>query len=178
MSCNNPTCEACTYNKAIYAAFDKHVHQAPITVLQLATLRTIFNCIESLEKAADDPAIQLLRMLGDRDGARNREIDSIVGDFMEEPNRIALLYAAFIQLVSVYAEKVDWNTLNTCMVEAFRDADEATGDEFNPAECQEAVDRTLDNFKSFLEKGLTQGRMTIQARADEAGVRLPGTNLN
>lgn len=180
MTCNDPNCKGCQYNRFAPSEAIKNIHLTPgITALQAATQMGLVICLQA-QAAADASEAGLFKALGMGQQAREIEMDTI-NEFMRNDRNGVNLYAAFTQILAVFADKIDRATLVEAVYQAFKAADEKffpNGEDGEPATNRDSIIKIVDDFvDNFLESCLARGRETVQQRADELGLDLQKSKM-
>lgn len=176
MSCTDPNCKGCQYNRQVAEETVQNLHLTPgITALQASALMGSVICMQA-QAYAEKSEAGLYKALGLHNEAREIEM-ALISEFLKEDKNAILLYAATTQLLAVFADKLDREVLVEAMFGAFSAADT----KFFPEEevtTREDLKGVVDSFiDGFLERCLGRGRQTVQARADEIGVDLKRENM-
>lgn len=179
MSCNDPTCVGCRFNREVLNETIRNVHLNPgITCLQASSLMASAIIMQA-QAYADSGEVHLLKTLGMGKEAAKVELDHIEKYLLEGKNAIHL-YAATVQLLAVFADKLDVPLLKGALIGAFAVKDK----EFFPEDLEqhskpELIAEAVDDFVgNYLGSCLERGRQTVEARATNMGVKLGNMVVN
>ena len=176
MTCQDPNCKGCQYNRMTAEEAIRNIHLTPgITALQASTLMGALISMQA-QAHAERGESGLYKTLGLNAEAREIEM-AYINEFLKEGKNGVMLYAAFTQVLAVYAEKIDRKILTDAMFGAFQEADRKFYPE-EPLTTREDLEGCVNNFvDEFLERCLERGRQTVAQRAEAIGVNLTRENM-